>query len=60
MKNDIKALYIQIPKAVHDKVKIRAIVHNCSVRSFVLKALIEQIKKEEAYEANAESVSVGI
>jgi len=48
--NKLTNLHIQIPKVIHDKVKMRAIVHNCSIRAYVLRALIEKIKQEEGYE----------
>jgi len=44
-----KRLSIDIPTQVHDYVKRESIDHNCTVTSFVIRALIEKQKRDEQY-----------
>ncbi len=44
-----KRLSIDIPTAIHDRVKVLSTVHNCTVTKIVLRALIEMINREEQY-----------
>lgn len=49
-KATIKRLGIDIPMLVHDKLKIQAIFHNCSLSKYVLQAVLERLKRDEQYQ----------
>lgn len=45
-----KRLGIEIPKDIHADIKIRAAKRGISITKYVMRAVIEQIKKEKLYE----------
>lgn len=45
-----KRLIVEVPEEYHTDVKIRAAAKNISMRAWVSRAIIEQIKKEQQYD----------
>lgn len=46
----IKQLMIHIPVDLHAEIKSRAALRNITIKKWVLRAIMEQIKKEKQYE----------
>lgn len=42
-------LSMDVPTVIHSKLKEMAILHNCTITTFVLRAVIEKFKVEEQY-----------
>ena len=49
-----KRLILNINEELHKTIKIRAAVRNISMSTWVIRALYEKLKKEEAYENQPE------
>jgi len=44
-----KRLSVEVPTSVHNQLKYLGIVHNCSMRKLVMRALMAFIKHQEKY-----------
>lgn len=44
-----KRLSVDIPTAIHNAIAQEAVFNNCTVTSYVLRALIAQLKRDEQF-----------
>lgn len=47
----IKRLIIEVPADTHKVIKLKATERNISIRAWVSRAIVEQLKKEKQYES---------
>jgi len=43
-------LGLEIPKEIHSDIKVRASTRGISITKYVMRAIMEQIKKDKSYE----------
>lgn len=49
-RNDEKTLILNVPIELHQEIKLRATEKNVPIRTYVIRALMEYIKKEKKHE----------
>ncbi len=48
--NQIKRLIVDIPNELHIEIKMRATKRGISIKKYIIRAIMETIKKEKEYE----------
>ena len=44
-----RRINVEVPDEIHDNIKQMGILHHCSMTTWVLRAIINQLKLEEQY-----------
>lgn len=47
---DTKKLIVEIPEEIHTTIKLKAILKNISMKTWVLRVIVREIEKEAMYE----------